>query len=213
MKKEKYFQTIQNNLNVFKETEVKTIITDLENEYNRLAKEDKNEETIIKKMPSVEDVIKKAYDEHGLNYQKVNKNNNIFKRKLEELFSIINHMVEVMSKNDFQSNMKIIVDIVILILFICLIKIPFILVRNLGESVLQYFKTPIFLNIWGLVIDIAYIIIAIMIFINIFTKWFKDIKNTFNENKKAEPKKLGKELTSITLEEKDDNENQKPKEK
>ena len=100
-----------------------------------------------------------------------------------------------MSKNSFQGNIKILFDLLILIIFICLIKIPFILVRNLGDSLLSYIDFPYISEIWGILIDLIYIVIAVIVFVNIFTKWFKNLKIT-NKIKM-------KELESVTINDKE----------
>ena len=59
---------------------------------------------------------------------------------------------------------------------------------------LSYIDIPYISDIWGILIDLIYIIIALIIFMNIFTKWFKNLKTT---------KKLKtKELESVKLEDK-----------
>ena len=130
--------------------------------------------------------------------QKLPKKNGFIYKQFEELFQVIHHVIDEMGKNDFQSNLKIIVDILILIAFICLIKIPFILVRNLGDSLIINLNITFMSGIWGLIVDIIYIVVAIIVFVNIFNKYFKNIKG----NKKTNLKQRGKELESINLEKK-----------
>ena len=113
------------------------------------------------------------------------------------MFEGIHNIVESMSHNSKKENIKIIIDLLVLIFFICLIKIPFILIRNLGESVFTIVEIPYALEIWSLIIDIIYIIVAIMVFINIFTKWLKNLEIKKEINKK------GKSLQGITLTKKD----------
>jgi len=146
-------------------------------------------------MKSKEDILKEIYLRRGIEPDKVLKKEKFIYSKFEELFKVIHNVVDKMSENSLQENAKIILDLLVLIFFICLIKIPFILVRNLGDNLLTIFNFSLLLTIWSLVIDIAYIIVAFIVFINIFSKWFKNL-----EVKKGKKIK-GKALESITLEE------------
>lgn len=143
----------------------------------------------------IEKIVKEIYLRRGINPEKVLKKDKFIYSKFEELFKIIHNVVEKMSENNLEENVKIILDLLVLIFLICLIKIPFILVRNLGDSLLEVINVPPLLTVWGLIIDIVYIIVAFIVFINIFSKWFKNIKT------KKGKKIKGKALESISLEE------------
>ena len=153
------------------------------------------EEDIIKTFGDIENIQKKILKKHGINPAKVLRKEGFVYKKFEELFQVIHRVVDTMSKNSFQGNIKILFDLLILIIFICLIKIPFILVRNLGDSLLSYIDFPYISEIWGILIDLIYIVIAVIVFVNIFTKWFKNLKIT-NKIKM-------KELESVTINDKE----------
>ena len=85
----------------------------------------------------------------------------------------------------------------ILIVFIALLKIPFIAIENIGDGLFEVLNSPTVLTIWSFVIDVVYLIVALMAFMNIFTRWFKNL----NSKKKKEME--GKELDAITLNKED----------
>ena len=191
MNQEEFIKKLKDRLDILTpealEEEIKIYESDIE------AKKTQNisEEDIIKSFGSLESIEKRILKKHGINPEKVMKKESFVYKKFEELFQVIHRMVDIMSKNDFKDNVKIIFDLLILIIFICLIKIPFILVQNSGDSLLSYIDIPYISDIWGLIVDLIYIVIAVIIFINIFTKWFKNLKTT---------KKLKmKELESVKL--------------
>lgn len=156
------------------------------------------EEDIIRAFGDIENIQKEILKKNGINPAKVLRKEGFVYKKFEELFQVIHRVVDTMSKNSFQDNVKILFDLLILIIFICLIKIPFILVRNLGDGLISYIDFPYISDIWGILIDLIYIVIAVIVFVNIFTKWFKNLKTT---------KKLKtKELETISLQ---DNEKSK----
>ena len=148
-------------------------------------------------------IILKSYN---INSDLVIKKENFFVRKGKELVDAFNYLINIMEKNTLKANLKIVFDILVLLIFISLVKIPFIAVRNVGESLLQNIDFPIAFNIWGITIEIVYIIVAIMIFINVFPKWFKNLKPTVKQKEEnvkkevvIENKKMGNDLESISL--------------
>ena len=100
-----------------------------------------------------------------------------------------------MAKNDMKENAKIILDLLVLIAFICLLKIPFLFIQNIGDDLLLSFNQPILLEIGHFILEIVYIVVALMFFMNIFNKWFSNLKN------KKSAKIEGKELEAVSLKE------------
>ncbi len=139
-----------------------------------------DEKTIISSFGTIDSIQKSIYLKHGINpdLNRNKKNTGFFYKQFQELFQVIHNVVDQMAKNTMKDNIKIILDILVLIFFICILKVPFIFVRNLVDNVLLAFDYPTLLTVWGIVIDIIYIIVAIMVFISVFTKWFKNIKET-----------------------------------
>jgi len=201
MKKTEFILKLKTKIDMFTEEEQKKII----NFYNeQLENSGKTEEETIKEFGSLEQIQDNLLLSHGINPDKVKKQG--ISKRTEELFQVIHQVVEVMSKNKMKENAKIVLDLLVLIFFICLIKIPFIFIRNIGESLLNPLEIPILITIWGILLDIIYIVIAVMVFINIFTKWFKNIKEKKSEEVVAEKKPVvneikGNSLESISLEE------------
>ena len=141
-----------------------------------------------------EDVAREIYQKHGVAFSKVHKKHGFIYHKFEQLFQVVHRLVDVMSKNDLKSNAKIVLDILILIAFVAILKIPFIVVQNLGDSLLSYLAIPVISDIWSLLMDLIYIVVAVIVFINIFQKYFKNIQS----DKKATLKTNG--LESVSLE-------------
>ena len=153
-----------------------------------------NEEEAVASLGKPEEVAMKIYKEHGVAFSKVHKKHGFVYQKFEQLFQVIHRLVDVMSKNDLKSNAKIVLDILILIAFVAILKIPFIVVQNLGDSLLSYLAIPVISDIWSLLMDLIYIVVAVIVFINIFQKYFKNIQS----DKKATLKTNG--LESVSLE-------------
>lgn len=199
---DKYLNDIKSYLYVLDEEIIVIEINNIRNYLNESLSSGKKFEEL--NLVSAKEQASEILKSHGINPDLVLKKENIFKRKGKELSSALNHLLDIMSKNDIKSNLKIVLDILILLVFISLIKIPFIAVRNIGESLLQNIDFPIAFDIWGIAIEIVYVIVAIMVFINVFPRWFKNLKpsgkkKVFKKEVVVETKKMGNDLESISL--------------
>lgn len=196
MNKEEFASRLETSLDIFEDSVKKQEIGNYLKKIEEREKNGESEEEIIKSFGTITEITETILKSHGINLKKLSKKNSFIYRQFEELFQVIHHVIDEMSKNDFQNNLKIILDLLILIAFICLLKIPFILVRNLGDSLITNLNITFMSGIWGLIVDIIYIIVALVVFMNIFNKYFKNIKA------KKSNKIKGKELESINLEKK-----------
>ena len=191
LNQEEFIKKLKDKLEISTPEALEEEIKIYELEIVRQKEQNIKEEDIIKSFDTIENIVKKILKKHGINPEKVMKKESLLYKKFEELFEVIHRVVDVMSKNDFKENVKIFFDLLILIIFISLIKIPFILIQNLGDSLLSYIDIPYSMDIWGLIVDLIYIVISVIIFANIFTKWFKNLK--------VAKKIKTKELESVTL--------------
>lgn len=196
MNKEEFASRLETSLDIFEDSVKKQEIGNYLKKIEEREKNGESEEEIIKSFGTITEITETILKSHGINPKKLSKKNGFIYKQFEELFQVIHHVIDEMSKNDFQNNLKIILDLLILIAFICLLKIPFILVRNLGDSLITNLNITFMSGIWGLIVDIIYIIVALVVFMNIFNKYFKNIKA------KKSNKIKGKELESINLEKK-----------
>ena len=191
MNQEEFIKKLKDKLEILTPEALEEEIKIYELEIERQKEQNIKEEDIIKSFGTIENIVKKILKKHGINPEKVMKKESLLYKKFEELFEVIHRVVDVMSKNDFKENVNIFFDLLIIIIFISLIKIPFILIQNLGDSLLSYIDIPYSMDIWGLIVDLIYIVISVIIFANIFTKWFKNLK--------VAKKIKTKELESVTL--------------
>ena len=205
---DKYLEEIKSYLEILDKSIVEKEINNIKNVIEQNMNNGKKFEEL--NLVSAEEQAKTILRSYNINSDIILKKSNFIKRKGKELVDAFNHLLNIMSKNDFKANLKIIFDILVLLIFISLVKIPFIAIRNIGESLLQNINFPLAYDIWGFVIEIVYIIVAVMIFINVFPKWFKKLKpsNNTNKDKKeviVENKKIGNDLESISLTDNKDN--------
>ncbi len=193
-----YIEEIRNRISILDLESQEKELNEIEKKINEELAIGLTEEQILKNYP-VDNQVLTILKKHGINTDFIGQNKTKTKDKFNQLFNMFYKLLDIMAKNDFKANIKIIGDLLILVVLICLLDIPFILIRNLGDSLIQYINVPYMYNIWGIIINILYIIVAILIFLNIFPKWFKNLKPTPKKAKKVNVAKLGEDLTSISL--------------
>lgn len=104
------------------------------------------------------------------------------KKKKEFWFTrFYNELVDlstILKNSDGKKRMRILLDVLFLIAITCILKIPFIFVRDLGDNAVTVLldSNTNFLAIWGLLIELIYVIVALSFFIKTFEKWFKNMK-------------------------------------
>lgn len=112
--------------------------------------------------------------------KKVKEKNNSNKKNLgwfKNFYNDLMDLANIFNKSDNQKRLKLIGDLIFLIIIICVLKIPFIFVRNVGDNLISIiFNSNInVLAIWGLLIEIFYVIIALSFFMKTLKKWIKII--------------------------------------
>ena len=194
MNKKEFEHQLFNYMDVLLEDVAKKEVDECLDQVAEQMQQGVSEEEAMKSLGNPELVASNILKKHGIDFSKVNKKHGFIYQKFEQLFQVIHRLVDVMSKNDFKSNVKIVIDILILIVFVAILKIPFIVVQNLGDTLLSYISIPVLADVWSLIVDCIYIVVAVIVFINIFQKYFKNIKVERKEGIKA------KGLESVSLE-------------
>ena len=174
MDKNTYLQTFKNGLSIFEESYQQKQVLDLEQKISKLVDGGKTEEEALQSLGDVKEQIHLVYQKNHVAEQ-IQKTS-FFTGKYESLLDIIHRIIDVMSKNSSKANMKIIFDILILIFLVCIIKIPFILVKDLGESLLAFLSIPFINTLWNFIIEVSYVFVAVVVFLNIFRRWFQNLK-------------------------------------
>lgn len=98
--------------------------------------------------------------------------------KKKNYYDTLIDLATIFRNSDNKKKISIIGDLLLLVVITCVIKIPFILIRQLGDNVIDVsFNSSItFLSIWGLLIEIVYTITALYFFIRTIKKWAKNMK-------------------------------------
>lgn len=138
---------------------------------NEIDKSKKPNEEVIKSFGSIEDICKKVCKEHGIAYKKVS--NKGIVRGFQTFYDNLLSIGSILRKSDNKKRISLLLDLLLLLVVTCVLKIPFIFVRDLGDNfVNSFFQANIaVLAIWGLIIELLYVIAALAFFMNTLAKW------------------------------------------
>lgn len=172
MDRKEFLNTLRNELRFLNEEEMEKEVLYYINKIDSSKQEDKE---VIKSFGSMNSIVKEVCKRHGINNALIKKND---KNSFQNFYKDLVELSTVLKNCDSKKKMKIILDILLLIVITCVLKIPFIFIRDLGDrGVETFFNSNVnALSIWGLCIEIIYVIIALLFFIKTFRKWFKTLE-------------------------------------
>lgn len=141
---------------------------------NQIDSSKSSDEEVIKSFGSMNSIIKKVCKKHKINYKNITKKENWFKKFYNELIDLSS----VLKNSDGKTRMNILLDLLLLVIVTCVLKIPFIFIRDLGDRLTETLLNSniAVLAMWGLLNEISYVILALTFFIKTFDKWFQNIK-------------------------------------
>ena len=113
MNKEEFANRLETSLDIFEDSVKKQEIDPYLKKIEERENNGEKEEDIIKSFGSIAEITEKILKEHGINPKKLSKKNGFIYKHFEELFQVIHHVIAEMSKNDFQNNLKIILELVV----------------------------------------------------------------------------------------------------
>lgn len=205
MNKKEFLQELKNKISILKEEEVNDIINEYSELIDEKLKKKQKEEKIIKDLGNIDDLAKEILDAYKINH---NYNKNAGTKFFEQCNKIIETLVNKFKDESFSSIVKFLLEIVVILIFIAILKIPFALVESLGANIFTFSYAPLsetLQTIWNFLIEMTYLVVAILVFVNIFkVKYLDDKKGGSKVTEKKEPKKESKkEIKNEIKEEKE----------
>ena len=192
MNKEEFLKTLRKKISILKEEEINDIISEYSEFIDEKTKRNQSVEKTIKDLGNVNDLAKEILDAYKINDNYTKKNAGI--EFFETCNNIIKKLVDKFSNKSFSEVIRFILEIIVIIIFIAILKIPFVLIEEIGQDIfvnLTYANIGNILNtIWGFLIEISYLVVAVLLFINIFKKrYLEDEKGNEEMNEEINKEK------------------------
>lgn len=170
MKRNKFLKTLRKRLSFLSQEEIEKEMTYYIDSFE---KSDKLDEEVIKEFGTVDEIVNKIRANH---IDSVSSKKQTFEG-FQGFYDALVTIGEIFRKSDNQKRSKLIMDLIFLVIITCLIKVPFIFARDLGDSFIgAFFNGNInVLAIWGLLIEISYVVTALSFFIKTLKKWVRNL--------------------------------------
>ncbi len=165
MNRKKFLSTLRKKLSFLPKTlQEKEVLLYI----NELDKSKESDEDVIKSFGSMDTIInniKKKYD-----YTE--------KSKIKRFYNTLVDIGTVFQTADSSKKITIIKDLLVLVFVTCILKLPFILLRTVGDQAIDVFmdSSRAALALWGLAIEVGYTIFALYYFIKTINKYDKNLK-------------------------------------
>lgn len=186
MKKEEFIETLKKKLSILEEDEINDIIEEYSGYIDEKIKSGKTEEEAIKDFGDINELATELLKAYKINVENKDKNNlNIV---VEKVNSWMDAVIKFFSKKSGSEILRVIIEIFLIILGICICKIPFVMIKEIGRDIFLTFQNSFgrgLCNIWEFMIELVYLIFAVILFLKIVQKRYLDL-NLENEDVKEE---------------------------
>ena len=191
MKKEEFLNKLRKRLDILEEKEVEDLLSEYEGYIDEKIEAGASEEEAVNSFGNIDelaDELLKAYK------VKVPKNDDPIGNFANKVVKIIDRLIQDFSKKSPKEIAQFVIEIFLILLLIGLCHIPVSMLVDLGSNVFNILSSPlnrIFYTVWSFVLEFAYCILAIVVFVRIFN--YRYLQNvSIEEEKKEEPKEYKK---------------------
>ena len=191
MKKEEFLNKLRKRLDILEEKEVEDLLSEYVGYIDEKIEAGASEEEAVNSFGDIDelaDELLKAYK------VKVPKNDDPIGNFANKVVKIIDRLIQDFSKKSPKEIAQFVIEIFLILLLIGLCHIPVSMLVDLGSNVFNILSSPlnrIFYTVWSFVLEFAYCILAIVVFVRIFN--YRYLQNvSIEEEKKEEPKEYKK---------------------
>ena len=201
MNKEEFLKKLRKKLDVLEDKEIEDIISEYEGYIEEKVSRGLTEEEAVKELGDINEIVNDLLAA----YKVKQKETNYIKKFINKISQGLDYILNELSNKSGKDILKFVIEIGLIVLIICIFKIPFLIVKDLGWHIFSSLSSPIsdvFYGIWSFIIELSYFILAIILFIKIIEKrYFKNFSEKI-VSEMDEEKELKKEEKVEVKEEK-----------
>ena len=209
MNKEAFLKKLRKRLNVLEDSEIEDIVSEYEGYIDEKVSLGLTEEEAVKELGDFEEIVNDLLSAYKL---KGNNEENYFNNIFNKIGNFIDKFMDSLNDKSGRDIIRILIEIILILFLICILKIPIAMIRDLGADIFEELVRPIgyvFASIWTFIIEISYLVVAIIVFIKMVQKrCFKELSENITtiredeESHEKEAKKKPKPETSKNIENK-----------
>ncbi len=189
MNKEEFLKKLRKRLEVLEDSEIEDILSEYEGFIDEKVSKGLTEEQAVKELGNFNEIVDDLLAAYKV--KRTSGEENIFNKVINKISDAIDLFMESLNNKSGKDIVKVLIEIILILFLICLLKIPFAMIRDLGSSIFFELTFPIgniFSGIWAFIIEISYIIVAVIFFIKTFEKrYFKDITENIVNKREEKP--------------------------
>ena len=209
MNKKSFLEKLRKKLKILKEDEINDIIEEYEGYINEKVASGKSQEEAIDDFGDFDELVKEILSAYKINenYEDNIKQKNVLSDFIDSSVSFIKDFVKNIGSRSKEDIIKFIFEFIILIIFIAILKLPVLLIEEIGKWLFERLISPFgdgLAIIWKYMIEIIYLILAVVGIVNFIKKRYmdvetkKEIKHNDIQNTKEETIKLEKKKKEKT---------------
>lgn len=170
MSKEKFLESLKKKLSILEESEIEDILTEYDGYIEEKIAKGTSEEDAVKSMGDVDELARELLSAYKIKTGE-EKNHDGINNLLDSFLNIFDRIISVFAHKSFNEIVKFIIELVCIFIIIAVCKIPFEIIEGMGKGIFSSFGNPmyhVFFGIWHFILEFAYLIFAILLFIKIF---------------------------------------------
>ena len=189
MKKQEFLNKLRKKLDILEDKEIDDIISEYEGYIEKKVARGLTEEEAVKELGDINEIVNDLLAA----YKVKQKNSNSLNHWINKISIGLDHFLNELSSKSGKDIIKFVIEILLIIFLILILKIPFLLIKDLGWHIFSSLASPIaniFYGIWSFIIELSYFILAIVLFIKIIQKrYLKGFSEKIVEEVEAEKEK------------------------
>ena len=173
MKKEEFMKELRDKLSILEEKEINDIIEEYSGYIDEKVKNGATEEDAIKDFGDIDELATELLKAYKINVEKKKSEKNWINSTVEKINEGIDAIVQFFSNKDAREILRIVLEICIILIGISFCKLPFHFLEEIGREVFSMFGGGlgrVLYQTWKFIIEIAYFVFAIVLFIKIVEK-------------------------------------------
>jgi len=192
MKKKEFLNALRKKLEILESSEVDDIITEYSGYIDEKMESGVSEENAVEAFGNLDELANDLLSAYKIKIKKEKDPIGDFSKKVLEN---INYIVDELSEKSSKEIIQFIIEIVILIFMIGLCRLPVSILISLGKEIFFILSSPlnrIFFSIWKFVLEFAYFVLSILVFIRIVDKRYLKNRTVKMNEKKIQTEKITK---------------------
>lgn len=201
MKKKEFLEKLRKKLSILEESEVEDIIEEYGGYIDEKIDSGASEEEAVSSFGSIDELSKELLSAYKVKVKE--EKEDPIGNFASKVLHTIDKLIDILSKKSPKEIVRFVVEIFILLVIIGLLHIPVAMLVGLGKDVFYILSSPlnrIFFMIWRFVLEFAYFILAIILFIRIFDARYLKHVEVKKEKKVHVPKKEERKPKNIVEE-------------